>query len=79
MTLKLQLASFHFRERSYNRTHVVCAGLDRVRQVYLSLSNSLEVSVIDRPKDLGQFVLFYQSKLRQLLTKLIGFVQVHAH
>ena len=49
------------RERALNRSMSICGGIARETHVYLSMSNSLEVSLLTTLND-GQFLIFFESK-----------------
>ena len=51
---------FFSREPEYNRSHIVCRGKQRTKQVFLSVSHSVQISVMQNPGKLGQFLLQYK-------------------
>ena len=48
-------------ERALNRSMSICGGIARETHVYLSMLNSLEVSLLTTLND-GQFLIFFESK-----------------
>ena len=62
------------KEKSVARSTVVCSGKERVKHVYLSSNNSIEVSVVgDRPsKELRYFLLKYEGELVLFIHSFIG-------
>ncbi len=54
------------REIAFNRSQVICGGREFLKHVYISVSNSIQISVFNPPELDGEFLLHYQGTNSQL-------------
>ncbi len=49
-----------YREKGFNKSYTVCGGEQRTKNVYVSTSNIIEITLTEMSLDAGQFVIHYQ-------------------
>ncbi len=52
-----------YREKGFNKSYTVCGGEQRTKNIYISTSNIIEITLTEMALEAGQFVLHYQGNL----------------